>query len=450
MFLFCRFIDGLKLKLISLYPLHQNRTKALEVSPNEMIVIQYSGELNYIELIPICATFVLIFFYYYYSVRKINTVTSKLGMALTATLTIFCNLTMTMGLCFFFGLTLTFDERKGIFPYLALLIGLENALVLTKSVSSTPFHLDVKIRIAQGLSKEGWSITKNLLLEITVLTFGLFTFVPAIQEFCIFSIVTLISDFFLQMLFFLTILGLDISRTMISLEKTNNSLYQPFNLFEQPNPIKSLQKSRSHPRLSTYPTNIIANQAQNAQQQKIPKRVRLVNVWARTRFFQRSFMILMIAWISIILYHSDIMNHYLLKVLNEHSDKKLDEVNNSSLKWSPLINIANSIPVNYVTYRPIEVEYQRNLSQEIEKLKYSDSTLWNRLPARLWPAIFRKYNMSLRGQVIVILPNIKLSHVVPPEQVTLLRNPNERYGNKLEWQALAAALDPLDFAGKKL
>lgn len=374
-------------------------------------------------------------------------ITSKLGMAFTATWTIFCNLTMTMGICFFFGFSLPFNERKGILPYVALLIGLENALVLTKSVTSTPFHLDIKIRTAQCVSKEGWSITKNILLEITVLTIGLFTFVPVIQELCIFSIVALITDFYLQMFCFFTILGLDISRT--TLEKTNNSLYQPFNLFE-PHPVKALQKSRSHPRLSTYPANIIANQAQSAQQQKIPKRVRLVNVWARTRFFQRSFMILMIVWIGIILYHSDIMNHFLVKILNDNSeDSNTRMENNTSHKWSPLIN-ANSIPVNYVTYRPIEVEYQRNLTQDIEKLKYSDSTPWNGLSARLWPAIFRNYNISLRSQIVVILPNIKLSHVVRPEQVALLRNPNEKYGNKLQWQALAAALDPLDFRGEFL
>lgn len=37
-----------------------------------------------------------------------------------------------------------------IFPYLVMLIGLENVLVITKSVVSTPVHLDVKIRVAQG------------------------------------------------------------------------------------------------------------------------------------------------------------------------------------------------------------------------------------------------------------------------------------------------------------
>lgn len=62
-----------------------------------------------------------------------------------------------------------------------IIVGLENVLVLIKSVVSTTSHLDVKIRVAQGLSREGWNITKNLLIEVTILTAGLLTFVPAIQ-----------------------------------------------------------------------------------------------------------------------------------------------------------------------------------------------------------------------------------------------------------------------------
>lgn len=38
-----------------------------------------------------------------------------------------------------------------IFPYLVVIIGLENILVITKSVVTTPVHLEVKLRIAQGL-----------------------------------------------------------------------------------------------------------------------------------------------------------------------------------------------------------------------------------------------------------------------------------------------------------
>lgn len=44
---------------------------------------------------------------------------------------------------------------REIFPYLVVVIGLENVLVLTKSVVSTPVDLEVKLRIAQG---EEWAV----------------------------------------------------------------------------------------------------------------------------------------------------------------------------------------------------------------------------------------------------------------------------------------------------
>lgn len=41
---------------------------------------------------------------------------------------------------------------REIFPYLVVFVGLENVLVITKSVVSTPVDLDVRLRIAQGQS----------------------------------------------------------------------------------------------------------------------------------------------------------------------------------------------------------------------------------------------------------------------------------------------------------
>ena len=42
---------------------------------------------------------------------------------------------------------------REVFPYLVVLIGLENILVLVKAVISTPKHLDVNRRIAKGMSR---------------------------------------------------------------------------------------------------------------------------------------------------------------------------------------------------------------------------------------------------------------------------------------------------------
>ena len=62
-----------------------------------------------------------------------------------------------------------------------MLIGIENVLVVTKSVVSTSVEQDVRYRVAMGLSQEGWYITKNLLTELMIVLVGFFTFVPAIQ-----------------------------------------------------------------------------------------------------------------------------------------------------------------------------------------------------------------------------------------------------------------------------
>ncbi|KAL7977833.1 hypothetical protein Chor_010785 [Crotalus horridus] len=80
---------------------------------------------------------------------KIDMVKSKWGLALAAVVTVLSSLLMSVGLCTLFGLTPTLNGGE-IFPYLVVVIGIENVLVLTKSVVSTPVDLEVKLRIAQG------------------------------------------------------------------------------------------------------------------------------------------------------------------------------------------------------------------------------------------------------------------------------------------------------------
>jgi hypothetical protein len=122
---------------------------------------------------------------------------------------------MSVGICAYFGLTPTLNGSE-IFPYLIIFIGFENIVVLTKSVVSTPFDLDVRYRIALGLKKESWQITKILTFELIIICSGLFTMVPAIQEFCLFAWVGLLIDFFMQMFFFVTVLSIDIRRMELS------------------------------------------------------------------------------------------------------------------------------------------------------------------------------------------------------------------------------------------
>ncbi|KAI4480537.1 hypothetical protein M0804_010090 [Polistes exclamans] len=460
------FIKGLNRRLKSYYRLHQSGDNNTDTVIDDALHIFYPGEFNYSDFFPLMMTFLVLFFYIYFSVRKIELIKSKIGMAFSACFTVVASLSMTVGVCFFFGLTLSLSGKE-VFPYLVIIVGLENVLVLTKSVESTPAHLDVKIRVAQGLSKEGWSITKNLLTEVTILTIGLFTFVPAIQEFCIFAIVGLLSDFFLQMVFFSTILAIDIRRTELSGESSKfhlphipTSRKQQFTTTVMTNRKPNIFRSKSHPRLNGLtggPTNVIAPNTQNTYTlTKLPKRLRLVHFLARTRIFQRAFMVWMVVWISMIIYNSGIIEHVIhlsgtLKTETDLDGYTIDRP--QTLNNYIELDKIKPIQTLHTTVTPDHINDNNNLinnvTDELNKLRSVDFPPWNRLSLYHWSSIISMYNMSISGEQITILPTIKLSHAVSPQLVRQISNPNDV--QQFQWQSFAtAALDPLDFSDMEI
>ncbi|XP_028042976.1 sterol regulatory element-binding protein cleavage-activating protein [Bombyx mandarina] len=461
-----RFIQSLTKKLQDMYPLYQDKS---HVNVDEVTLVYYPGQFNYRELVPLTITFVGLFLYVYFSVRKIEYIRSKLGLAACAVVTIAGSLSMSMGICFYFGFSLS-HQGKEIFPYLIIIVGLENVLVLTKSVTSTDSRLDVKIRLAQGLSREGWSITKNLLTEITIFTVSFFTFVPFIQEFSIFMIVSLLSDYFIQILFFATVLGIDV-RHIEYLQDKNNKLHlkeyfsmhnalnwrynksytDEFNFSPQP-----MTKSKSHPRLiglaQNSPTDVVANRNSSPghQDNRVPKRIKLVNMWARTRFFQRAFMLWMLVWISTIVYDSGVVDYFIgsaEKLENVETNKNYVDKREST-KESMYEMFYNSTDRNTVVFPPMfdMADSDKALdTNDTIMLKHSPhSRPWSRLSDYHWSTILSNYNESTAGRYVVMLPPTLLSHRVSPELAVGVRNPDEKDPPPLRWQALAAALDPID------
>ena len=151
-------------------------------TPLNFLHLQYMTQ-SYWYYIPYASLFILLFLYIYISVCKIEFVKSKWGLAFAAVVQVIASLFMSVGICSFFGLQPTLNSGE-IFPYLVIFIGFENIVVLTKSVVSTPADLDVRHRIALGLQKESWKITKNLTFELIIIFIGILTMVPAIHEFC--------------------------------------------------------------------------------------------------------------------------------------------------------------------------------------------------------------------------------------------------------------------------
>jgi len=259
--------------------------------------------LNYISksfwyYIPYISLFILLFLYIYISVSKIEFVKSKWGLALAAVAQVIASLFMSVGICSFFGLQPTLNSGE-IFTYLVIFIGFENIVVLTKSVVSTPTDLDVRHRIALGLQKESWKITKNLTYELIIIFFGILTMVPVIQEFCAFAYVGLLIDFFMQMIFFVTVLSIDIRRMELSdlnriklqqINKDNKLMYKKNDEDDEfKRKIDLNEDFISKNRKNSFLTN---------------KSSQLLYFWARTRIVQRAVMLLCLFWFFLIFYKS--------------------------------------------------------------------------------------------------------------------------------------------------
>lgn len=453
------FLSSLQQKLQKIYPLHQETESMEPVEQKSSIAyVYYPGEFNLIELVPLSIAMTILFVYMYFSIRKVEMIRSRFIVALSSVVTVLGSLVMSLGFCFFFGISIWTQSSMGVYPYLLILVGLENCLVLTKSVMTTENHLDVKIRVAQGLSKEGWPITKNLLTEITILTAGLvLTFLPLIQEFCIFAIVGLVSDYFLQMFLFSTMLGLNVKRVAVIAEvkklpkMLEQSNWQKSKKFDT----KSLSRSISHPsQLSELDHQHQEAATVKAHEKKIPKRLRIVNFWARTRFFQRGFMIWMVLWISNIIYTSGIIETVFLidktTGMNRTDDSALNGERVETVKSyeheAMVKNLSNMMDYakNDQFNKRLNENLELNVTDKIQKLKHPHFEISNKLSSFHWAGIFKRYNISMIGRYVTILPSIKISHVVSAEVALKIRNPDEIIPSSSKWNALASALDPLD------
>ena len=352
------FLDELKLKLekkfkFEMQSVDTNSTtekidSADTTDQHNMIVnLQYTQQ-SFVYYIPYIVLYLLLFLYIYISVRKIEFVKSKWGLAFAAVSQVIASLLMSVGICSFFGLTPTLNGGE-IFPYLMIFIGFENIVVLTKSVVSTPFDLDVRYRIALGLKKESWVITKILSFELIIIFFGIFTMVPAIQEFCVFAYVGLLIDFFMQMIFFITVLSIDIRRMELSDLNRQLSMQQASRANHSKldesaaltTPVDSIHPGSLHNTLNGSNTMLFnrlahkENGAKNDGERMMSqdcepnnasgdkkrvvaspkyksntysfftnKSVQFFYFWARTRIVQRAIILLTLLWIILICYKS--------------------------------------------------------------------------------------------------------------------------------------------------
>lgn len=429
-----KFLDSLRTRLMLLHPSPNCSLRA-----ESLVHVHFKEEIGIAELIPLVTTYIILFAYIYFSTRKIDMVKSKWGLALAAVVTVLSSLLMSVGLCTLFGLTPTLNGGE-IFPYLVVVIGLENVLVLTKSVVSTPVDLEVKLRIAQGLSSESWSIMKNMATELGIILVGYFTLVPAIQEFCLFAVVGLVSDFFLQMLFFTTVLSIDIRR--MELADLNKRL-PPEACLPPTKPVG--RPVRFERQLAVRPStpHTITLQPSSFRNLRLPKRLRVVYFLARTRLAQRLIMAGTVVWIGILVYTDPAgLRTYLAAQVTEQSplgDAALAPVpvpggvlpaGPPGPAFSIFPPEAPKIPENQTT--PGELPEPGGPAESVHDSPVpevtwglEDEELWRKLSFRHWPTLFSYYNITLAKRYISLLPVIPVTLRLNPREALEGRHPQD-------------------------
>lgn len=111
------------------------------------------------------------------------------------------------------------------FPFVVIVIGLENMFRLINAVLETPAEQPTTLRIASALGEVGFLSTVAVGTDLALLCIiGHFS-VPAVREFCTFAGVALIMDFVLHLTYFLAVLSVDVRRLELqdSLDRMNLS-----------------------------------------------------------------------------------------------------------------------------------------------------------------------------------------------------------------------------------
>ncbi|KAK7800695.1 hypothetical protein U0070_022267, partial [Myodes glareolus] len=429
-----KFLSSLRTRLMLLHPSPNCSLRA-----ENLVHVHFKEEIGIAELIPLVTTYIILFAYIYFSTRKIDMVKSKWGLALAAVVTVLSSLLMSVGLCTLFGLTPTLNGGE-IFPYLVVVIGLENVLVLTKSVVSTPVDLEVKLRIAQGLSSESWSIMKNMATELGIILIGYFTLVPAIQEFCLFAVVGLVSDFFLQMLFFTTVLSIDIRR--MELADLNKRL-PPESCLPSAKPVG--RPTRYERQLTVRPTtpHTITLQPSSFRNLRLPKRLRVIYFLARTRLAQRLIMAGTVVWIGILVYTDPAgLRTYLAAQVTEQSP--LGEGSLGPMPVPSGVLPASHPDPAFSIFPPDAPKLPENQTLPGELPEHAvpaegvhdnrapevtwgpeDEELWRKLSFRHWPTLFNYYNITLAKRYISLLPVIPVTLRLNPREALEGRHPQD-------------------------
>ncbi|KAF8328925.1 sterol-sensing domain of SREBP cleavage-activation-domain-containing protein [Cantharellus anzutake] len=194
------------------------RIKSSSSAP-KLLSIQYdvSDDKSRISLMAVVLyiTYAVVFVHFSGSLKRMDTVHSRYGLALTGIVEIIASTLCSVSVCALWGYHITMVPW-GILPVVIVLVGAENMFTLIDKVVSTRVTLPVKERLALGLSHAGTFNTFRVVgCNVILGTIGFFAH-GATRQFCVFAIVVLVAHWFLVHTMFVAVLAIDLYRLELS------------------------------------------------------------------------------------------------------------------------------------------------------------------------------------------------------------------------------------------
>ena len=229
---------------------------------------------------------------------------------------------------------------------------------------------------------------------------GCLTFIPLIQDICLFGIVALFTDLTLQLMFFSPILANNMNKTSKSQRghKKNLSSSKPITwTLKNSNSETNLQKLDSQ-----SPTKVYARPSAIQTPATTPKRLHFFYFIANQRVIHKLMIITFITWILILSFGTFRFN----STTSSGKAKSTDEISQSENVRSTFEDIAQKDKLTFEKH-------------EFSKNKFLFSHF---LSSQHWSTLFWSYNISLSGKYITILPSLLLSIPVKPEKAIETRH----------------------------
>ncbi|PHH83523.1 hypothetical protein CDD82_7564 [Ophiocordyceps australis] len=163
------------------------------------------------DITSLALAYLMTIVYLLVSLSKLRAVKSKFGLIVTIVTQIVFSIMSSFTVCAVFKIDLSHIPRAA-YPLVVLSMSLENIIRLINAVILTPFEDSVSNRIGQAFGETAPTAFASTVQNCFLLVFLSRLVSSGVSEFCVFTAVAIVFDFFYLSTFFLAVLSLDVRR----------------------------------------------------------------------------------------------------------------------------------------------------------------------------------------------------------------------------------------------